>query len=97
MFLQLFFKALEQCEGIGSAACKSCDDLIFVESTHFARIAFHDGIALRDLAVAADDDFIAASHRDDGRAAILFQTVAPIAPSLSRADVNVANEFLLDA
>ena len=44
IFVELRFKQLEQCESIGSAASKASYDLIFVESSDFAGIAFHDRI-----------------------------------------------------
>ncbi len=72
MFFQLGFEAFEQREGVGGAAGETGDHLAVVEAAHFARVALHDGIAQRYLAVAADHDVIAASNRDDGRAVILL-------------------------
>jgi hypothetical protein len=47
-------KQLEQGEGVGGAAGETGHDLIVVEAAHLARVALDDGVAQRDLAVAAD-------------------------------------------
>ena len=73
VFFQFGLEAFEQGEGIRRAAGKSGNHLIVIQAAHLARIALHDGVAQRDLAVSADHHGIAAAHRDNGRAMILFQ------------------------
>ena len=68
VLLQLALEALEQREGIRGAAGKSREHLVVVQAAHFAGIALHDGVADRDLAVAAHGHGAVAAHREDRRA-----------------------------
>jgi len=58
----LFFKTLEQGEGVGSTTGESGEHLILVETPDFAGIALEYGIALGNLAVATDNYLVAATH-----------------------------------
>ena len=66
MLFKLAFKPLEQREGIGGTAREAGDDLLLIKPAHLARITFEDGIAHRDLAVAANHDITPAAYRQDG-------------------------------
>ena len=66
LFFQLAFKALKEGEGVGGAAGESSEDAVFVETTDFARVALHDGVAERDLAVAGDGDVATTTDGEDG-------------------------------
>jgi hypothetical protein len=66
VLLQFGFEIVEQGEGIGSATSESGNDLIVVEAAHLAGLALHDGVAKRDLAVAAERDEIATADGYDG-------------------------------
>jgi hypothetical protein len=79
MLFELFFEALEQRKRICCAAGKTSDDLVFVKSSHFASIALHNCIALRDLPIPADYNLVASADRDDRGAIILFQVNSPTA------------------
>ena len=68
VLLELALEALEQREGIRRAAGKAREHLVVVQPAHLAGIALHDGVADRDLAVAAHGDRTAAAHREDRRA-----------------------------
>ena len=72
MLVELGLEALEQGEGVGGAAGETGEDLAVVERAHLARGGLDDDVAEGDLTVAAERDTIAAPHRQDGRAAILF-------------------------
>ena len=65
VLLQLRFEALEQRERVGGAAGESRDDRAVVQAAHLARIAFHDGVAERDLSVAAHGDAAIATDAED--------------------------------
>ena len=65
--LDLLFQPLEQGQRVGGRAGETGDDLAFGETAHLARVALHDRLADADLAVAADDDFAALAHHQDGR------------------------------
>ncbi len=56
ILLQLGLQPLEQGEGVGGGAGEARDHRALGEAAHLAGIALHDGLAERDLAVAADHD-----------------------------------------
>ena len=62
MLFEFGFKTLKQGERIRCRACETCEHLAVVQLAHFARAAFDDGVAQRDLTVATDGDLCAASH-----------------------------------
>ena len=62
MLLKLAFETFEEGEGIGGGPGETGDHFAVVQAAHFLRIAFHDGIAERNLAVAGHDDFAVAAH-----------------------------------
>src|SRR5690606_16764201 len=66
VFFQLRFEALEQGEGVGGAAGETGNHLVVEQAADLAGVAFHDGVAKRYLAVAADDDTVATAYRYDG-------------------------------
>ena len=68
VLFQLALKALKQGEGIRRTAGEAGDDAFRVEAADLARIVLHDGITHGDLAVTADDDLIAATDAENGRA-----------------------------
>ena len=72
MLFQLGFKAFEKGKGIGSAAGKTGDHLIFVKAADLAGIAFHNGVAEAHLTIAADHYLAIASHGQNGCTTILF-------------------------
>ena len=53
----------------------TADDFALTEQTHFTGVAFHDGVAERDLAVTADRDQPVAAHTQDG-GAVRIETFA---------------------
>src|SRR5690606_12820192 len=63
--LELALEALEQREGIGRASGKAGEDLAVVEPAHLAGIALHDGVAERDLPVAAHRNRAIAANSED--------------------------------
>ena len=65
VLLQFRFEALEQRERIGGATGEAGDDRAVVQPAHLARIAFHDGVAEGDLAVAAHGDAAVAADAED--------------------------------
>ena len=65
VLLQLCFEAFEQRERIGRAAGETRDDRAVVQSPDFTRIALHDGIAERNLAVATHGDAAVATDAED--------------------------------
>lgn len=75
MFFEFTFKVFKQGKGIGGASGEARDDLVVIEATHLAGIAFHDGIAKGHLAVGADDDLIIAAYGQYGCATVLIQCV----------------------
>ena len=68
MLVELCFEALEQRERIGRAPGKAGEHLVVVQAAHLARVALHDGVAKRHLAVAAHRDRAVAPDRQDGGA-----------------------------
>ena len=56
ILFELRFKPLEQRKRIGGGAGKAADDLSAAKPAHLAGVGFDDGLADRDLAVAADGD-----------------------------------------
>ena len=71
-FSSLAFEALEQREGVGGAAGETGEHLVLIEAANLAGIALHDGIAQRNLTVAADHHAAVTAHREDGGSAKLF-------------------------
>ena len=72
VLLELRLEALEQRERVGGAAGEAGEHLVVVEAAHLARVALHDDVAERHLAVAAERDAAAAAHGQDGGAVELF-------------------------
>ena len=68
ILLELGFQPLEQREGVGGGAGEAADDVAFAEPAHFLGIGLDDGLADRDLAVAADDHGAALADGQDGGA-----------------------------
>ncbi|MNP59153.1 hypothetical protein D3C76_1541310 [compost metagenome] len=66
MGLQFGFEALEQGEGVGGAAGKTCQHLAVVETMNLAGVALHDGVAEGDLAITADHDLAVAADGNYG-------------------------------
>ena len=65
MGLQLGFKTLQQGKGIGGTTGETGQHLASKQAVHLAGIAFHDGIAKRNLAIAANDHLTIATDGDD--------------------------------
>ena len=68
ILLELGFQPLEQSESVGGGAGKAADHVAFAEPAHLLGIGFDDGLADRDLAVAADRDQAALADGQDGGA-----------------------------
>ena len=68
ILLELGFQPLEQREGVGGGAGKAADHVAFAEPAHFLGVGLDDGLADRDLAVAADDDRAALADGQNGGA-----------------------------
>jgi hypothetical protein len=68
ILLKLGFEPLEQRERIGGGAGKTADDRAAAKTAHFLGVRLNDGLADRDLAVAADRDQSALADRQNGRA-----------------------------
>ena len=66
---QLGFEALQQGEGVGTAAGETGDDLAFKQPADFHRVGLHHGVAERHLAVAADGHPALVAHAQNGRGA----------------------------
>ena len=62
IFIEPLFKTLQERHRIGSTAGKTGDNLAVIETADFFRVAFHHGIAKRNLAVASHDDFAVAAY-----------------------------------
>ena len=62
------FQPLEQGEGVGRGAGKAADHVAAAEPAHLLGIGLDDGLADRDLAVAADRDQPALADGQDGGA-----------------------------
>ena len=58
----LAFKTFEQSECICGGTGETGDYLAVIETADFFRVAFHHGIAKRNLAVASHDDFAVAAY-----------------------------------
>ena len=56
ILLELGLQPLEQGEGVGGGAGKAADHVAFAELAHLFGISLDNGLADRDLAVAADGD-----------------------------------------
>ena len=56
ILLELGFQPLEQGEGVGGGAGKAADHVALAEAAHLLGVGLDDGLADRDLAVAADHD-----------------------------------------
>jgi hypothetical protein len=63
MLFELSLEAFKQSECIGGTAGEAGNNLVFVESSNFAGVAFHDRVAHGHLAVAANDYTVAAPDR----------------------------------
>ena len=72
VFFQLGFKQFEQREGVRRAACEAGQHPILVEAAYLAGIAFHHGIAQRNLAVTANHHAAVPAYRENGCAAKLM-------------------------
>ena len=68
ILLKLGFQPLEQREGVGGGAGKAADHVALAEPAHLLGIGLDDGLADRDLAVAADDHAAALADGQDGGA-----------------------------
>src|SRR5262249_13476857 len=68
ILLELRFKALEQGEGVRGGAREPADDVPLAESPHLLGVRLHDGLADRDLAVAADRYGSTFANGEDGGA-----------------------------
>ena len=56
ILLELGFQPLEQREGVGGGAGEAADHVALAEAAHLLGVGLDDGLADRDLAVAADHD-----------------------------------------
>ena len=68
ILLELGLEPLEQGEGVGGGAGEAADDVALAEPAHLLGVGLDDGLADRDLAVAADDDLAALADGQDGGA-----------------------------
>ena len=68
ILFELGFEPFEQRERIRSGAGKAADDRAAAETAHFLCVRLNNGLADRDLSVAADRDQSALADRQDGRA-----------------------------
>ena len=59
---------LEQREGVGGGAGEAADHVALAEPAHLLGVGLDDGLADRDLAVAADRDHAALADGQDGGA-----------------------------
>src|SRR4029077_11604072 len=75
VLLELRLKALEQRERVGRAAGESRQHPIVGEAAYLARVALHDAVTQRYLAVAPQGDGPVAAHAEDGRAVGVKGTV----------------------
>ncbi len=64
-FVELRLEVLEQRERVGGAAREAREHLAVVQAPHLARVALHDLVAERDLAVAAERHAAVAAHAND--------------------------------
>src|SRR5262249_21882075 len=65
ILLELGLEPLEQREGVGGRAREPADHVALGEPPHLARIGLDDGLADRDLPVAADRHGAALADRQD--------------------------------
>src|SRR5439155_26824654 len=65
ILLELALQPLEQGEGVGSGAGKATDHVALAEFADLFGVGLDDGLANRDLAVAADHYFAALADRQD--------------------------------
>ena len=72
MLVKLRFEALEQREGVRSAAGEAGEDAILVQAAHLFRAALDDDVAERDLTVAAEGYGAIAPYRENSGAVELF-------------------------
>ena len=68
ILLELAFQPLEQREGVGRGAGEAADDVALAEFADLFGVGFDDGLADRDLAVAADHHLAALADRQNGGA-----------------------------
>ncbi len=64
--LEARFEALQKGEGVGRSAGEARQHLAVVQPAHLVRVAFHDDVAQRHLAVAAERDFAVMADGEDG-------------------------------
>ena len=62
VLLQMGFKMFKQSKGIRSAASEAGDDLIVIQAAYLAGVAFHHGIAQRNLAITTENHFTVAAY-----------------------------------
>ena len=68
ILVELGFQPLEQREGVGSGAGEAADHIALAEPAHFFGVGLDDGLADRDLPVAADHDASALADGQNGGA-----------------------------
>src|SRR5204863_9535499 len=68
ILLELALQPLEQGEGVGGRAGKAADDVALAEPADLFGIGFDDGLADRDLAVAADHHLATLADGQNGGA-----------------------------
>ena len=68
ILLELGLQPLEQGESVGGGAGEAADHVALAQPAHLAGIGLDDGLADRDLAVAADRDHAALADGQDGGA-----------------------------
>ena len=71
VFFQLAFKTLKQGESVGGSSGETGQHFTVIQTADFFGIAFHNGIAQGNLAIAAHDDFaVAADGYDCGQGSV---------------------------
>src|SRR5262249_53271077 len=68
ILLELAFEPLEQGKGVGGGAGEAADDVALAKLADLLGVGLDDGLADRDLAVAADHHLAALADRQDRRA-----------------------------
>src|SRR5262249_8289699 len=64
--LELGLEAFQECEGVGRSAGEADYDFAAVQPANLVSVVFHNDLAHRDLAVAADVGRPLMPHRQDG-------------------------------
>lgn len=80
VLLELRLEALEEGKGVGGTAGETGQHLAPVQPPDFLGVAFHDGIAQGNLAVAADHDLAVAAYRNDGGQGNLSALLGAVSP-----------------